>query len=152
MVKRTMTMWLLYGPISCVHHEEVMTSKWSSLVFGEVVVRWQSYDKIVLWDEINWLNGECLASQHCGRPLLKEYLVNIIDILGGQYSWYQMWYQNLIWVLGDYHWYSGRPILLILDVISNLIWVLAKYHMLILWKANTHDIKWWKTSEISLKS
>ena len=81
-------------------------------------------------------------------------MVNVLhlNILGGQYSWYQMWYLNLLrtwwlslifkeankldircdiktfWLIGEYHWYSERPILLISDVISNLIWLLGEYH------------------------
>ena len=84
-----------------------------NLYLREVIVRWWSYNQFVLWDLINWVNGEFLVSQHSRRPLLLEYLVNITDILGGQYSWCQMWY------------------------LKNFKWWIS----LIFWEANTLDVK-----------
>ena len=117
-----------------------ITRKWRlpndhHLYLGEVDVRWKPYNQLASWGLINWVNGECLVSQHSGRPLLLEYLVNIIDILGHQYSWYQMWYRKRFWVSGEYRWYPGGQYswyqMWYLNVLSK--WWIS----FIFWEANT---------------
>ena len=89
--------------------------------------------------------------------------MNIINTLGGQYSWYQMWYLKLVlstwWIsdvdiLGDQDfWYQMWYLNLVLstwwisdvDILGDqdywyplqyltLDWVINEYHMLILWR------------------
>ena len=68
------TVWF-NGSTPCVHHEEVMTSKWPSLVFAEVIERWQSYNNLIFYCDgyltmsiqimIDYtLHGGCLYDMH----------------------------------------------------------------------------------------
>ena len=95
-IKRTVTMWLLYGPIPCVYHEEVTTSKWSSLVFG------RSCCKVMI------LQSTCIMRWN----KLSKWWMSYISTF-----WEAITFRKL----DEYHWYSKRPILLISNVISNLV-------------------------------
>ena len=125
-VKRTVTMWLLYGPISCVYHEEVTTSKWSSLVIGRSCCKVMILQStcIMRWIKLSkwWMS--------CISTFWEAITLRVL----GEYKWYSgrpiLLISNVIsktfWVSGEYHWYSGRPILLISNVISKCL--SGEYH------------------------
>ena len=47
-----------HEPIPCVYHEELMTSKWLSLVSVEVIERWRSFNNLTFYCDRHFMMSE----------------------------------------------------------------------------------------------
>ena len=104
-----------------------------------IMRKWRIPNDVTQWISLIFREANTLDIRCNIKPYFKN-LVNILDIMWGQYSWYQMWYQNLLsnWWISLIFWEANT-----LDIrrdIKPYFWVIGEYCM-IFWEANIRDIR-----------